>query len=201
MDTETSVPPQPRREALIQAGFTQLAQRGFEGLRTRDVAAATGVNIATLHYYFPTKEALIGGILEHTMARFRTTIAPAASRGDLLRAHFAGLRQLVQNEPEIFTVMGELALRSARDPEIADLFGKTIETWHRTMRGLIESASKEGSLSVRVDPDVQASLVVSAVMGACMIPVNRSARLAETFRALEDSLGMRPRGNGEHESG
>src|SRR5436305_8126323 len=102
MATETSTPSQPRREALIQAGYDQLAQRGFEGLRTRDVAAAAGVNIATLHYYFPTKEALIGGILEHAMARFRTTIAPSASRGDLLRAHFTGLLRLVEDEPELF---------------------------------------------------------------------------------------------------
>jgi hypothetical protein len=88
--------------------------------------------------------------------------------------------------------MGELALRSSRDPEIADLFGKTVDIWHRTMRGLIESASRDGSLSVRADPDAQATLVVSAVMGACMIPVNRSTRLAQTFRALESALGMGP---------
>lgn len=193
MEPETGAPSQPRREVLIQAGYDQLAQRGFEGLRTREVAAAVGVNIATLHYYFPTKEALIVGILEHTMGRFRTTIAPAASRGDLLRAHFDGLRRLVQDEPEIFIVIGELALRSSRDPGIADLFGRAIETWHRTMRSLIESASKDGSLSVHADNDAQASLVVSAVMGACIIPLNRSDGLAETFRALEDSLGMRPR--------
>jgi AcrR family transcriptional regulator len=192
METEAGSPPRPRREALLLAGYHQLAQRGFEGLRTRDVAAAVGVNIATLHYYFPTKEALIGGVLEHAMTRFRTTLAPAASRGDLLRTHFAGLRRLVHDEPELFTVMGELALRSARDAAIADLFGKTIETWHRTMRGLIERASNDGSLSARVDPDVQASLVVSSVMGACMIPLNRSVRLDQTFQALEHALGMPP---------
>ncbi len=38
------------------------------------MTAAVGVNFATLHYYFPTKEALIGGILEHAMGRLRTTI-------------------------------------------------------------------------------------------------------------------------------
>ncbi|TMG42173.1 MAG: helix-turn-helix transcriptional regulator, partial [Chloroflexi bacterium] len=48
-----------RHEALVQAAFNQIAERGFEGLRTREVAAEVGVNIATLHYYFPTKEALI----------------------------------------------------------------------------------------------------------------------------------------------
>lgn len=192
MERDAAAPSQPRRQALIEAGYDQLAQRGFEGLRTRDVAAAAGVNIATLHYYFPTKEALIGGILEQTMQRFRTTIAPSSSRGDLLRAHFNGLRRLVADEPELFAVMGELALRSARDPAIAEIFGKTIEIWHRTMQGLIAGAARDGSLAGESDPDAQASLVISAVMGASMIPLNRQARLEATFGELERSLGLQP---------
>src|SRR6266480_4421461 len=50
-----------REQALVQAAFNQIAERGFEGLRTREVAAGVGLNIATLHYYFPTKEAPISG--------------------------------------------------------------------------------------------------------------------------------------------
>ena len=45
------------------AAYKRLAEAGFEGLRTRDVAADAGVNIATLHYYFPSKEALIRGVV------------------------------------------------------------------------------------------------------------------------------------------
>ena len=39
-----------RREQLVLAAFHQVAEHGFEGLRTREVAAEAGVNIATLHY-------------------------------------------------------------------------------------------------------------------------------------------------------
>ena len=56
-----------RRSALVLAAYRQIAARGFEGLRTREVAAEVGVNIATLHYYFPTKEKLIEGVVEHAM--------------------------------------------------------------------------------------------------------------------------------------
>jgi hypothetical protein len=38
-----------RRQELVQAAFNLIAEHGFEGLRTRDVAAEVGVNIATLH--------------------------------------------------------------------------------------------------------------------------------------------------------
>jgi len=38
-----------RRQELVHAAFNLIAEHGFEGLRTRDVAAEVGVNIATLH--------------------------------------------------------------------------------------------------------------------------------------------------------
>src|SRR2546425_4614752 len=99
-----------RRQELVKAAFNLLAEHGFEGLRTRDVAAEVGVNIATLHYYFPTKEALIGGVLEHAMTRFRSTLAPHGSPSTQLRNHLRSVRKLMAEEPELGIVMGELAL-------------------------------------------------------------------------------------------
>src|SRR5467141_2082646 len=110
---------EPRREALVVAAYKRLAEAGFEGLRTRDVAAEVGVNIATLHYYFPTKEALIRGVVELSMQRFRSTLTPHGSSADQLRNHLRAVRRMLGDEPQLGAVMGELALRSARDPAIA----------------------------------------------------------------------------------
>src|SRR3989441_13311117 len=103
-----------REQALVQAAFNQIAERGFEGLRTREVAAGVGLNIATLHYYFPTKEALIRGVVDEAMRRFRTTLEPHGSPADQLRTHLRAVRQLLRTDPKLRAVMGELALRSAR---------------------------------------------------------------------------------------
>src|SRR5437588_8000441 len=129
-----------REQALVQAAFKQIAERGFEGLRTREVAAEVGVNIATLHYYFPSKESLIRGVVEHAMERFRSTLAPHGSPADQLRNHLRAVRKLLQAEPELGTVMGELALRSARDPAIAAILRETDDAWHKTMRGFLRGA-------------------------------------------------------------
>src|ERR1700716_4084295 len=90
-----------RRQELVQAAFHQIAAHGFEGLRTRDVAGEVGVNIATLHYYFPTKEALIRGVLEYAMERFRSTLEPHGSPSDQLRNHLRAVRKLMTAEPEL----------------------------------------------------------------------------------------------------
>src|ERR1700716_2160897 len=114
-----------RQQALVQAAFNQIAERGFEGLRTREVAAGVGLNIATLHYYFPTKETLIRGVVAHAMRRFVSTLSAEGTPAAQLRHHLRGVRRLVREEPELFAVMGELALRSSRDPAIAAIFGET----------------------------------------------------------------------------
>jgi AcrR family transcriptional regulator len=191
MSTAAQPTASPRRNALALAAYRQLAQHGFEGLRTREVAAEAGVNIATLHYYFPSKEELIGAVLAHAMQRFRSTLDVGDGSGNQLRAHFDGLRRLLRDEPELFAVMGELALRAARDPAIRDLFQNTTDMWRRAIRGLLIKAAKDGFLEAPGDADGQASLVVAAVMGACMIPVWQPVRRAEAIRELQRSLGLR----------
>ena len=133
----------------------------------------------------------IAAVLAHAMQRFRSTLNVSGSVAEQLRKHFDGLRRLVRDEPELFAVMGELALRSARDPTVRDLFQQTVDVWRRVIRGLLVKGGKDGSLPVPRDPDAQASLVVAAVMGASMMPLGRPARLTETFRELERSLNLR----------
>src|SRR6266567_243915 len=56
-----------RRRSLVLAAYDLIAEKGFEELRTRDVAMRTGVNIATLHYYFASKEDLIEGVVDYLL--------------------------------------------------------------------------------------------------------------------------------------
>src|SRR5271156_4019420 len=66
-----------RRKSLLQAAFDVIASSGFEGLRTRAVAERAGVNISTLHYYFPTKQELIEGLAQFLSGIFADLHAPA----------------------------------------------------------------------------------------------------------------------------
>src|SRR5256885_9587158 len=93
-----------REQALVQAAFNQIAERGFEGLRTREVAAGVGLNIATLHYYFPTQEAVIRGVVAHAMDRLRSTLAPHGSPADQLRHPLPAGRQPLRAETPVGSV-------------------------------------------------------------------------------------------------
>jgi AcrR family transcriptional regulator len=179
-----------RQQALVQAAFIQIAERGFEGLRTREVAAGVGLNIATLHYYFPTKEALIRGVVAHAMDRFRSTLAPHGSPADQLRNHLRAVRKLLRDEPEVGAVMGELALRSARDPALARIMAEAFQAWHQTLRGLLRRAARAGHLARDLDNDDVAALIMATLTSATLPSTASADRADRAFRQLERWLGL-----------
>jgi AcrR family transcriptional regulator len=182
---------EPRKDALVAAAYQVLATRGFEGLRTREVAAAVGVNIATLHYYFPHKEDLIRGVVAYAMGRFRSTLGGAGSAEDQLRAHFRGLRTLSRNEPELFAVMAELAIRGVRDTSLRKIVGGTDEAWRAMLRSLLGRAKKEGAAPAGLDPDGMAAVIVATLKGTFMLPASEPENVERTFRQLETLVGLR----------
>ncbi len=188
--------PESRRKELVLAAYRRVATAGFEGLRTRDVAGEVGVNIATLHYYYPTKEALIRAVVGHAMGLFRTTLDPDGEPGDQLAAHFRGVRRLFRDSPELFVVMGELAQRSARDPAIATIFKEMNDTWHATLRALLRHAQSAGVADATLDADATAALVTASFRGMFMLPPNMTSpqRIEQSLTQLERLLGAKKRG-------
>jgi AcrR family transcriptional regulator len=179
-----------RRQELVLAAFNLIAEHGFEGLRTRDVAAEVGVNVATLHYYFPTKESLIRGVVEYAMTRFRSTLAPHESPSDQLRNYLRGVRKLLSEEPALGSVMGELAVRSARDKSIAALMTEMYGVWHVTTRGLLRRAVKEGHIRPELDSDGVAALIVATLTAMTLPTMTGASRTDQALRQLETWLGV-----------
>jgi AcrR family transcriptional regulator len=184
----TSAHAEDRRQALVRAAFNQIAERGFEGLRTREVATEVGVNIATLHYYFPTKEALIQGVIGYATGRFRSTLAPHGSPADQLRNHLRAMQVLFREEPRVAGVLAELALRSNRDPALARILRETNDAWHKTLRGLLRRAAREGHLPPELDSDDTATLIMATLSSLTLPPVAAGGRMEQAFRQLERLL-------------
>jgi AcrR family transcriptional regulator len=189
----TRAAPEKRRQELVLAAYREIAQHGFEGLRTREVAAEVGVNIATLHYYFPTKESLIQAVLEHAMGRFRTTLAPQGSPSDLLRNYLRAVRKLMLDEPELGAVMAELALRSVRDRSTGKIINAMYDTWHLAVRGLLRRAVKEGGLRPELDTDAVAALIVATLTSMTLPVMGDANRGDQALRQLERWLGLKSR--------
>lgn len=77
------------RRALLAAARRQIAEHGFTGTTTRDVAAAAGVNQALVYRYFGSKEKLL------TEAAGGALTADGLPDRDLFRAPLADLPNLL----------------------------------------------------------------------------------------------------------
>jgi AcrR family transcriptional regulator len=186
--------PVDRRHALVAAAFARIARDGFEGLRTREVASDVGINVATLHYYYPTKEALIRGVIGYAMQRFAATLPTDGSPAEQLRTHLRTLGQLLEHDPQLWAVMGELVLRAPRDADLERIVRETDEFWHRKLHDLIARAIASGEIDRTLDADDIAALMIVAVKGVSLPSVAgfQPDRPAQIIRQLERLLGLSP---------
>jgi len=154
-----------RRTALLEAAFDVIAKAGFEGLRMRAVAQRVGVNIATLHYYFSSKQELIEGLAQLIGAKFvtlhgpipKTTGLPALDR---LRQEFSDGRYYLQEHPEMLLVMQEFTLRGKRDPQVQTVVERMGGHWRRGIEELVRQGLTDGTFRA----DMEASEITLMLM-------------------------------------
>lgn len=131
------------RDAILGAAIRRIAHLGFEGLRVRDVAKEVGINNATLHHHFPTKEDLIAGVVERFVADFEA-VQPGQLASDPDRRfeqYLACVRDLMAARPAMFVILNELLLRATRDPAIARLMAPSQERWLDYLLYLLSASS------------------------------------------------------------
>lgn len=177
-----------RREQIAEAAFASIAERGFEGLRMREVAERAGVNIATVHYYYGSKETLIRAAYRELQSRFRSTTPPDGTAPERLTAHLRGVQDLLIGDPQVRGVLAEVALRARRDPDLEAAVSAAEDAWFGELRGVLQQGLTDGSWHVPVDPDATAALLISLCKGACL-PVLATSRPDELRVAFEQVLG------------
>ena len=57
--------PSSTKARILGAAEEVFAAKGFEGASTREIAAAAGVNISSLHYHWESKETLYFAVFEN----------------------------------------------------------------------------------------------------------------------------------------
>jgi AcrR family transcriptional regulator len=183
-----------RRAAIAAAARALIAEKGVEGLRTRDIAERVGINVATLHYHVPSKEALIELVAEslleifkgQTIARPRSHLS-ARERMDL---EFVDFREIALERPEVMLVFSELIERGRRDPRIAEAIVPMKHRWKQIIADLLTEGVKDGVYRADLDPSSFALIMMASFIGFCRNPRNDGAAfdglIAELQRAIRN---------------
>jgi TetR/AcrR family transcriptional regulator len=113
-------PPHPKvedsRQAILEAAIGEFAAQGEAGARTDAIARAAGVNKALLHYYFGTKDALYGAVLEQVFTGlaegFLKGLQGPGSPGERLLRHFLAHFDHLAASGSFARLMGHEMLRA-----------------------------------------------------------------------------------------
>ena len=100
MPNPSTARPTPRpegstqRQHILSVALSLMAQNGVDGTSMRDLAGATGLNVASLYHYFPSKRELLVAILqEHGFVDDLVAAAPPT----LARDEATGLADLLED--------------------------------------------------------------------------------------------------------
>ncbi len=134
-------PPRPagraQRQHILAGALSLMSQNGVDGTSMRELAAATGLNVASLYHYFPSKADLLVAVLEEHGFVDNLAAAPPA----LARDPASGLADLLTDivlsmlEVEDFVrlMLGEVMRGDETAHAVGvDLFGATqpsLERW------------------------------------------------------------------------
>jgi len=180
-----------RVQALILAAYHSIAEKGFEGLRLRDVAQQVGLNHATLHHYFPTKEAMVQAVVLYVTQRLaQMATFTEGTPMEQLRAHLHALQQCMQEEPALFVVLSEIGLRAQRDPAIRAIVQQQTEGWHALLTGILEAGIRQGDWPQDLDAEATASAIIALtqsfnLINAKLLPIRAEQAMKQLERWLE----------------
>jgi len=157
-----------RRRAIAAAAREIIVEKGIEGLRTRDIAERVGINVATLHYHVPSKEALIGLVAESLRDDFigqsRQSSRDELTPAQRLDHEFSDFREMYFDRRQVLAVMSEMMERSRRDPLVKSALQPMMLHWRGQIAAILRDGTADGTFRDDIDPDPGANIVVGALI-------------------------------------
>ena len=166
-----------RPDEVLDAALALFARQGFAHTTVEAVARAAGLSKAAVYLYFPSKKALLAGLV-------RRAVAPVADmalgqvadyRGDPRPVIALMLRMMAArlSDPAVFAVPSLILREAAVAPEMAQVYrDEVLDRVLPAARGLIAQGVAGGFIRP-VDPD----LTIRSILG----PVLAHLLLAQVF--------------------
>lgn len=174
--------------------FHVIAQKGFEGLRLREVAARAGIDHSTLHHHFPTKADLVAAVLDYASEQFRRRRGPDDGSPTTIQEHLGFLAEMIVESPELHTVLREFDLHGRRDKRVRAMIVRSEKGWRDRLAVRMQKARAEGEFAIEFDPVIGAELVIAVVKGASFNPTATPGTMRLFERMLHQKGTNRRRG-------
>lgn len=130
------------REKMIETTVHILQQRGFKQATVRTIAKEANVNIASIRYYFGSKEELIGCALEYMMGNLETIVAylddSRLSAKVRMKKYIMAYFHLARQHPALFRSISNPSSADAKDTYFIYLSLLHSQCWEKVIRNVAE---------------------------------------------------------------
>lgn len=118
------------KERILDCAVELFAERGYEGVSVREIAAAVGIKASSLYKHYENKEAILESIFEQFRAIMHSTheyedqmlqLPQGMSAADLLKASFFAFRDLIF-QPRLMKITRVINLEQARNEQVRSFF-------------------------------------------------------------------------------
>ncbi|WP_155348862.1 TetR/AcrR family transcriptional regulator [Acrocarpospora pleiomorpha] len=157
------------RERLLRAAAEVFAERGYDGTRVADIAAAAGVSNGALYAHYGSKaELLVAALRVHGRRLLAGLFAddPDRSITDLLLAIGRWLPR--RRDPSRFLIV-EALVAARRDTDVAGPTRAYVGERADWLAELVRLGQAEGELDPALSPDALAHFCLLLAMGSALI--------------------------------
>lgn len=157
------------RERLLQAAAEVFAERGYDGTRVADIAAAAGVSNGALYAHFASKAELLVAAL-HTHGRRLLTEMLAADPDRPVTDVLLHIGQgLLEPRDATGSLIIEALVAARRDQDVASPMRDYVGERADWLAGLIELAQAAGGLDPALSPTAIAHFCLLLSMGSGLL--------------------------------
>jgi AcrR family transcriptional regulator len=160
------------RERLLRAAADVFAERGYDGTRVADIAAAAGVSNGALYAHFDSKaELLLAALRAHGRRELADLLAADPGRPVTELLLQAG-RSLPRRCDSRGYLIVEALMAARRDNEVAGPMRDYTAERADWLAGLIEAGQANGEVDPAVPPAAVAHFCLLLALGSSLLPAD-----------------------------
>ena len=188
------VAPDERRSAILDAAAEVVVERGLAETRVTDIADRVGISHGLVHYYFPTKDALVTATMHHLAAadtqRLLAAVAASTNATEQLdRLLRAAVPSSGSRDGWVLWVDAWSA--GLRNEAVRQVHEDLDNSWSSTLKQVIDDGVGIGEFSC-ADPAAAASRLTALIDGLCLRLVlrHRGVTRAGVLTQLRDAAAL-----------
>jgi AcrR family transcriptional regulator len=170
-----------QRETALRVAVAQMAERGYDSVRLRDIATNAGVSIGLLQHYFGTREELLAeGIELHCNMLLEDWQRLYETERDPWR-RIVGLIDHLSHSHEVASraaIWADFVASASRRPELREPLARVYEMWRRLIGEAIDDGLERGIFELQLERDDVVDLVVAQLDGATVALAGFAAHMS-----------------------